>query len=315
MTRWPVVHHLTGRGLGRGFEPRRFGCCLGETGRHIGRMLAHNLSTTLTTDGGLHLRRSHELSRRSPPISSCGATAVSIGACIADRMDRVQNGESRRRSCLLAACSGIGTGGWRSRSRGLHPGGQSSLYSGISTGLACSWPAAMDLLNAADSLQPRSLAVRVRMLARRAEEHAVRGRERESREDLEHAERLRAAPVACVDDRLGHWGSIRLDGYRGSCAILLGCGSEVVHLLEGALRGVPSALDRSLLLADLGAAHAQAGAVDAASESLIESVSLAAEAHAFEFVQRAVGVRQRQLARWSHEPAVRQLDEVLAEAR
>ncbi|HLH71305.1 MAG TPA: hypothetical protein VKY90_20355 [Candidatus Dormibacteraeota bacterium] len=55
--------------------------------------------------------------------------------------------------------------------------------------------------------------------------------------------------------------------------------------------------------------------MDAASESLIESVSLAAEAHAFEFVQRAVGVRQRQLARWSHEPAVRQLDEVLAEAR
>lgn len=132
MTRWPVVHHLTGRDLGRGFEPRRFGCCLGETGRHIGRMLAHNLSTTLTTDGGLHLRRSHELSRRSLPISSCGATAASIGACVADRMDRVQNGESRRRSCLLAASSGFGTGGWRSRSRGLHPGGaEFPLFRGL----------------------------------------------------------------------------------------------------------------------------------------------------------------------------------------
>jgi len=68
----------------------------------------------------------------------------------------------------------------------------------------------------------------------------------------------------------------RLEGTRGTCAVLMGDGVEAVRILSHVLARTPPTLaaERSILLTDLAGAHAQAGDVEHACDLLGRSLEL-----------------------------------------
>ena len=84
-------------------------------------------------------------------------------------------------------------------------------------------------------------------------------------------------------------------------------------ILEGSLASTGESLisQRTAILANLGAAHARLGHVDAACEALVEAFTVAGRSSLAVGIRRARGVRAR-LDPWAAVPAVRHLDELIA---
>jgi len=192
---------------------------------------------------------------------------------------------------------------------------RSSIQSGVPTGgrggdsaLAL---AALDH-GLAIASQTGSSFLLARLHARRAEEYAVGSDRLACLRDLEEADRQLSNVSPSGRERFDSWGRIQLEGYRGSCHLLLGSSREATAILEPAIENSDSSVGRAVLLADLGAAYAVDGHVDRACATMGEAASLASGDTAAEFVQRVIGLRQRYLGTRSYEPVVRQLDERLA---
>jgi transcriptional regulator with XRE-family HTH domain len=149
-------------------------------------------------------------------------------------------------------------------------------------------------------------------LARRAEEHAVRGDQDSAERDLDGA----ADNVSQVHNQphgyFAAWDAAQFAGYRGSCATLLGA-PDAVDLLKDSLAGTDRTLisQRTSILANLGSVHARLSHVDEACAALVEALSIAGPANLAVSIERVKGVRV-QLDRWSDTPAVCRLDDLIA---
>ncbi len=150
------------------------------------------------------------------------------------------------------------------------------------------------------------------MLARRAEENAMRGDADSAMSDLDDAAGCLGQVRNTPSGYFAAWNQAQLDGYRGSCATVLGS-PEAVAILEGSLASTDTSLvsQRTAILANLGAAHARRAQVDAACEALAEALTLAGRGSLAVAIRRVRGVRAR-LDAWSDAPAVRHLDELIA---
>jgi tetratricopeptide (TPR) repeat protein len=159
--------------------------------------------------------------------------------------------------------------------------------------------------------------LRAYVWARRAEEHAASGRAKRAFEDIDRAQRAVQEAREPDDGFFSDWAPGRLAGYRGNCAVLLGRPAEAATILEAALAATPDNLipQRAGVLADLGAAyaHPKLRHLDQSCAFLSQSLHTAHRGAAMERVQRVVGIRERYLQAWRREPAVRRLDEQLAE--
>jgi transcriptional regulator with XRE-family HTH domain len=148
-------------------------------------------------------------------------------------------------------------------------------------------------------------------LARRAEEHAVRGDEQASKRDMTEAGRHLSQTRGCGEGYFAAWDEAQLSGYRGSCAQALGS-SDAVPLLERSLALTDGSLisQRTAILANLGAAHAQQGHVDEACAALTEALTVAGRSSLAVSIERVRGIRRR-LDAWSNTVEVRRLDEMI----
>jgi transcriptional regulator with XRE-family HTH domain len=99
--------------------------------------------------------------------------------------------------------------------------------------------------------------------------------------------------------------------FRGSCLQLLGRAQEAVDELTP-LIDTRFPWHRPLLLADLGAAHAQLHDLDATFEALDAAIKLVGQYGYAGAGRRIAGVRVRHLTQWDDEPAVNRLDKRLA---
>jgi transcriptional regulator with XRE-family HTH domain len=196
-------------------------------------------------------------------------------------------------------------------------GCRSRLYSPIHRRRHADRVTALALLEVANSLADRaaSPALRSWLLANRAQQLAATARPEDSYRDLESASRLVAMPGPTNDDVLSGWDEVRVDAYRGICAMALRRPAEVIVLLEPVLaRTDPARVQRTLQQSDLAAAYAQQGEIERACSLLGEGLSATGEAQFPEGVQRALGVRARQLERWAGSRAVRELDDLILAA-
>ena len=123
--------------------------------------------------------------------------------------------------------------------------------------------AAMTLLGAADTAAGlrSSPVLRSWLLARRGEEHAVKGDAHASARDFEEAARVQATAAEPGIGVLRHWDEARLTTWRAHCLVRLGAVTEGIALLDGVLARMhePRLYDRSRALVELAAAHAQRG--------------------------------------------------------
>ncbi|PZR66793.1 MAG: hypothetical protein DLM66_12895 [Candidatus Dormiibacter spiritus] len=193
---------------------------------------------------------------------------------------------------------------------------RSQLFSAIPIDSEVRGDRALQLLDQAHSMTGSNSSPRVRscLLARKAEEVALLGEPAQADADLDCAA-TEMARLPAAGDRFGHWGTIDLDGYRGSRDVLLGRCHEAVDLLESALVRAGSQPGRAILLADTGAALAHPeGDVAGACDKLGESFELGVKVGAGEFVRRVLRIRRQHLSNWRKEPAVRRLDERLMAA-
>jgi hypothetical protein len=154
--------------------------------------------------------------------------------------------------------------------------------------------------------------LRVFALGRRAEELARTGGLDAARRDLDLAQTLLASAGTPHNGFFRYFGEGRLTGCRGTCAMVGGWPQEAVGLLSAVLDATPQELvaERSVLVADLGAAHAMLGEVEQACLLLGRSLDLGGHGHANR-VGRVRAIRATHLARWSDAPAVARLDEQL----
>jgi hypothetical protein len=195
-------------------------------------------------------------------------------------------------------------------------GCRSRLYSPIHRGPHDGDPtAALSLLDQATGLAEgaASPALRSWLLANRAQQLAVANRGAESYRDLDQAAHLVALAEPTNDDVLAGWDEVRVDAYRGICAMVLQRPDEVIAITEPVLvRTDPTRVQRSLQQSDLAAAYAQLGDVDRASSLLGEAFAAATRAQFPEGVQRALGVRAKYLGRYEDARPVRELDQLIA---
>jgi transcriptional regulator with XRE-family HTH domain len=172
----------------------------------------------------------------------------------------------------------------------------------------------LDLLEAAEARAGAgtSRLVRAWALARRAEERAALGDAGGADRDLEAADGCLQEQTTCAETIVGPRNSGQLDGFRGSCDVLLGRYGEAIASLRRSLDGMPASMVawRSVVHADLGAALAGLGEVEEACTVLSAALRLATVAGAPEHVHRVHGVRHR-LHVHAAEPSVRRLDEEL----
>lgn len=180
---------------------------------------------------------------------------------------------------------------------------------------------ALDLLDRARELAGPSSSpyLRAWLHARKAEEYATLANGRAVDRDLEAAESaLLGATVPVGHGYFSSWDSAgsRLAGYRGICEVRLGRLQRATATLEGALAATPDILpsQRAAVLADLAAAYAPAE-LEHACALLAAALKTAYQAGLPEKVQRVIDVRARRLGARREEPAVRRLDEQIAEAR
>ncbi len=191
---------------------------------------------------------------------------------------------------------------------------RSSLYSSTLRGdVGGDNALALAYVEAGARLAPDPAPVQIAwVLARRAEEHAVRGAGQPAQRDLDDAARYLDRVQGEPSDYFAAWNRAQLDGYRGSCATALGS-SDAVAILEGSLAGTDAALvsQRTAILANLGAAQARLGRIDEACNALADALMIAGRANLAVAIRRVRGVRLR-LDPWSAAPPVRRLDELIA---
>jgi transcriptional regulator with XRE-family HTH domain len=151
------------------------------------------------------------------------------------------------------------------------------------------------------------------LLAHRGRERAVRGDADGARRDLAQAERALADAGRGGHGLFGYWDDARLATFGGACALWLGQAGKAIGILEEALTRISPGVTavRSGVLADLGAAYAQQWEVGQACVLLTDALAMAVQGGLAGTVQRIVGVRRHDLARWRHTPAVIEFDEQL----
>ena len=194
-------------------------------------------------------------------------------------------------------------------------GARSRLYSPIHRGPDGADPAvALALLDQAVQLAEgaASAALRSWLLANRAQQLAATGQADASYRDLEAAAHFASLDEQSDEDVLSGWDEVRVNAYRGICAMVLQRPAEVIAITESVLaRTDPARVQRSLQQCDLAAAYAMQGDVDHAARLLREALATANRAQFPEGVQRVRGVRARYLV--GHDlPAVSELDELIA---
>ena len=172
------------------------------------------------------------------------------------------------------------------------------------------------MLHRAVELTERSTSpfLRVFALGRRAEELARTGRGRVEH-DLDRAQTILASTRGVDVGFFSYWDEDRLVGCRGTCAMAEQRPLAAIPLLSAVLSTTPQELaaERSILMADLGAAHAMLGEVEHACALLEQSLGVGGEGNANR-VERVLAIRAAHLARRSGTPAVRRLDELLRTA-
>ncbi|MGH8908096.1 MAG: helix-turn-helix domain-containing protein [Egibacteraceae bacterium] len=107
-----------------------------------------------------------------------------------------------------------------------------------------------------------------------------------------------------------HWGT-GLEGYQGTCEVLLGRPERAVRTLETRLDGPLTPRVRAINLTDLGAARASQGQPEEAAACLTQAHDLNGTSGNTIGYQRILGARQRIDPRCNDLPAVRALDERL----
>ena len=159
--------------------------------------------------------------------------------------------------------------------------------------------AALALLDQAVRLAERSAspALRSWLLANRAQQLAVTGQATASYRDLEASAHYVSLAEQGDEDVLSGWDEVRVDAYRGICAMALGRPGEVIEITESVLaRTDPGRVQRSLQQADLAAAYALRGDVDQACVLLGEALTVASRAQFPEGVQRVRTTAARYMA-------------------
>jgi tetratricopeptide (TPR) repeat protein len=174
---------------------------------------------------------------------------------------------------------------------------------------------ALAALHEAVELTERSASpyLRVFALVRRAEELARAGDSNAAAErDLERAESALAAAAGPHDGFFSYFSQERVVGCWGTCAMLQGRPRDAIAMLPTVLAATPDELaaERSILVADLGAAHAMIGEVEEACALLGRSLELGGHGRA-ERVGRVRGIRETHLSPWPEAPPVVRLDEEL----
>jgi Domain of unknown function (DUF4062) len=194
-------------------------------------------------------------------------------------------------------------------------GCRSRLYSPIHRGVHETDPAvALALLDQAVLLSEgaASPALRSWLLANRAQQFAATNQAAASFRDLDASARFASIGEQSDDDMLSGWDEVRVDAYRGICAMVLRRPAEVIAVTESVLaRTDPTRVQRSLQQCDLAAAHAMQGEIDRACALLREAIETARRTQFPEGVRRAVAVRTQYLD--SHEsPYIVQLDDLMS---
>jgi transcriptional regulator with XRE-family HTH domain len=159
--------------------------------------------------------------------------------------------------------------------------------------------AALALLDQAVRLAERSAspALRSWLLANRAQQLAVTGQATASYRDLESSAHYMSLAEQGDEDVLSGWDEVRVDAYRGICAMVLGRPGEVIEITESVLaRTDPGRVQRSLQQADLAAAYALRGDVDQACVLLGEALTVASRAQFPEGVQRVRTTRAKYMS-------------------
>jgi transcriptional regulator with XRE-family HTH domain len=194
-------------------------------------------------------------------------------------------------------------------------GSRSRLYSPIHRDLLQADPGtALALLDQAVKLASgvASPVLRSWLLANRAQQLAVSDQAAASYRDLEASAHQLSLAEQTDNDLLAGWDEVRVDAYRGICAMVLGQPSEVIAITESVLeRTTDNQVQRCLQQSDLAAAHAQRGDVDQASLLLSEALTRARRSQFPEGVQRVRRTRAQYL-QGANSPSVSQLDALLA---
>jgi hypothetical protein len=195
-------------------------------------------------------------------------------------------------------------------------GSRSRLYSPIHSSTAGADPyTALAFLDRAVRLAHggASAAMRSWLHANRAQQFAATNQATESQRDLEESARLASLGQLGDDDVLAGWDEVRVDAYRGICAMQLRQPAEVIAVTESVLaRTDPGRVQRCLQQSDLAAAYALLGEVDRATSLLHEALTVANRAQFVEGVNRAIGVRRHYLRDHSRTRSVRELDDRIA---
>ncbi len=159
-------------------------------------------------------------------------------------------------------------------------------------------------------------AVRAQVMLRLAEEHVAAGDGVEARRYLDRADT--AIDLRLYDNEddlygLGWQRDLLHRAFRGNVELLAGNAPAAVAVLADALERTPAEAtsNQAALLSDLAAAHARVGDLDVAVSLLGSAWAIADRIGLADRRQRIRGIRHRDLARWSGEPAVSWLDEAI----
>lgn len=190
---------------------------------------------------------------------------------------------------------------------------RADLLSAVPTGGQEGFPAAArrQLEEALTLTSPATaISLRVPIVMRAAEEAAYVGDESEAMRLLERGledEALPGRPRTCLLRPI--WLGWAAMSFRGSALVLLGRPREALEALGPIESPLPN--HRPLHRTDLAAAYAQTGDLDQAARVLADAIELAIQNGHANAGRRIAGVRRRELARWTNEPVVQELDERL----
>ena len=144
------------------------------------------------------------------------------------------------------------------------------------------------------------------LLLRRAEERAFTGMERESRADIDGAERA----AASSGRPLGLNEPAPIEPYLGNCLQMLGRPAEAIEALSLVSTDLP--IQQAVRPIMLAACEAQLGNLDGAVDLLNRALDVIEQHGLTERARRIAGVRRRHLTRWEGELGVQRLDERLS---
>jgi tetratricopeptide (TPR) repeat protein len=169
----------------------------------------------------------------------------------------------------------------------------------------------VDLDNAEARIAGAPPAVQALVLLRQAEEHAAAGDVDEAQRYLDHADATWSARAGRQDGLYGiGWPDSIHAAFRANVAVLSRRPDVAVPILMDVLKTAKGS-NRAAAAADLAAALAQRGDVDAAAELLTTAWTEAQAAGLATRARRIRGIRGRELAAYGDVPAVRRLDEAL----